>query len=79
MVYFELIRKPEKINNGKNVGPIRPIVAFIFGVTTAKNVPFGLCLKQSFNFFPYFFKIIPQLPNPTAVFVASTIRDVIEK
>lgn len=36
---FELIKKPEKMSIGKNVGPIRPMVASKFGVITAKNVP----------------------------------------
>ena len=33
------IRNPQKIKNGKKVGPIKHMVASIFGVHTAKKEP----------------------------------------
>lgn len=33
------IKKPEKMSNGKNTGPMSPIVAFRLGVAIAKNDP----------------------------------------
>jgi hypothetical protein len=34
-----LIKNPENISNGKNTGPMSPIVAFRLGVAIAKNDP----------------------------------------
>jgi len=34
-----LMRNPQNIKNGKNVGPIKHIVASIFGVQTARKDP----------------------------------------
>lgn len=40
-IYSLLIKNPENMRSGKNVGPINPNVASKLGVIIAKNAPFN--------------------------------------